>query len=781
METTITINGNLLRAIPAVHYRAVFAREVNHLCVHHATRPDAIAVELGSHLVNEIAAWMKELGIGPFSEIMLPCMLGILIKNRLIHPDYRDAAFFLQEHFGKPLCEISPALQRHLLHFSDRNLVGLSSTDSVIEAIRCAVELDIPVYGVDLDEFSAGKDGQLLIGDPSDPLFDLCRYVSENENAAALMRDPYVDGRRELAMAARLKTILGIHQQVLFTGGLAHWKMIKSLLANPSIRPAEITIPERVPNFTRVVVHPRLAVLFMDAYPVLTTRYEENRRNPFTAGENAFTLPDPGLTFRDILRQTYVQYFTVCESNPSGQGQNKEAHRIPDFEYLLAAMRMVHQQSITPMPGLLEVAQSMMPVDFIRILASQLMEIGRSWASPNQFPDLPVISHVPPEQAERKEKIPDDLFRLIETKLNNNEKGSDYSKKSAPFSVKYYPGNHLAKHLLYQWHWDDEPKVQHVKTRLNDWVWPPCEALLFGTAYEAAKIAVSESSEPDSAVFEGSIYNGLDVKASIRSILRGERKIYIRKPSTTKKALSPDGKKPEPTVFIFEDNSDNKSYWSLLMGGSSLGNHVKNKDRYNEIVHKSGSNFISSISVTYDLDIPARLKHHVESISMLRGITAFGSPCINSRQGAQWVEDNDYQCCPILRYSGFELLLENYKQLHQMDITADEWQTALIRFALPYAKERVVVIAPERYRISARLYAEAKQKKISLAVIPLNYFPAAKIAEMRQRVMVNALDSDGCTFPREVEAALGQQANQYMEMLPLYMQQQLKKSISSLL
>ena len=54
MEPTIAINASILRAVPAMHYRAVFAKEVNRLCAQEATRPDAIAVELGVHLVKEI-------------------------------------------------------------------------------------------------------------------------------------------------------------------------------------------------------------------------------------------------------------------------------------------------------------------------------------------------------------------------------------------------------------------------------------------------------------------------------------------------------------------------------------------------------------------------------------------------------------------------------------------------------------------------------------------------------------------------------------------------------
>ncbi len=56
-----------------------------------------------------------------------------------------------------------------LLNYSDRYLAALSSTDSIIEAVRCSIELNIPVYGIDLDEFSASHRKPLLVEDPTNP------------------------------------------------------------------------------------------------------------------------------------------------------------------------------------------------------------------------------------------------------------------------------------------------------------------------------------------------------------------------------------------------------------------------------------------------------------------------------------------------------------------------------------------------------------------------------------------------------------------------------------
>jgi hypothetical protein len=110
-----------------------------------------------------------------------------------------------------------------------------------------------------------------------------------------------------------------------------------------------------------------------------------------------------------------------------------------------------------------------------------------------------------------------------------------------------------------------------------------------------------------------------------------------------------------------------------------------------------------------------------------------------------------------------------------MEISVSDWKTALIRFALPYAKERVIVIAPRNFKLPGKLYSEARSRNISIDLLPLNYFPVDRIAEMRQRVMVRAKDTDGIDFPPEVEKALGQKSGKYFELLPPYMQQQLLK------
>ena len=712
----------------------------------------------------------------PLKETELPCMLGLLYKNKFVHPDFQETALGLQAHSGKPLNEISPELRRQLLNYSDKYLAGLSSTDSIFEAIRCSIELNIPVYGIDMDEFSARQGKMVFVEEPDGPDFGLSRYVTKYGGIAAMCRDPYVDGRREYVMAARLKLLAGRHKRILFTCGLAHWETIQKLLKDPVVRPAEILLPEGSLNFTRVIVHPRMAVTFMDIYPVLTTIYEHNRHNPLNKSKDPVRLPKTGLMYQDILEKVYNKYFIEYKTFYKENKTNNNIQSIPDFERLVSNMQIVNQHFAPSMTDLIDCARSMMSPDFCDLLTTQLMDIERPWASPGQFPGLPIISRMPDNQEQKENQMPVDLFNLTESGKDSKQTKPSVIRRSGSFTLDYRNANPVPEYLLRMWNWEDEPVVPRGKGSCYDWVWPPCEALLFGSAYEASKMAVTRSKEPVSAVFEGSLFDGLDIKATIRSATAGEKKIYIRKPSSARKIFYPDGKKPEPTVFIFDNSpTDIKSAWSLLIAGTNLRRYLKDKTGYDNIIRKYGGYFISSISRISYHAVPSEISRYVVSYGILEGITAFGSPCINAKQGAQWLEDNNFRACPVLTYTSVETLIDYYKNQHNMEISETDWKTAMISFAIPFAKERVVVVAPGNFKVSNKLHSEAGKRNISIDQIPLSYFPAERIAEMKKRIIVRAIDNDGLTFPAEAEQVLGQKADKYLELLPLYMQQQLKK------
>jgi len=133
-----------------------------------------------------------------------------------------------------------------------------------------------------------------------------------------------------------------------------------------------------------------------------------------------------------------------------------------------------------------------------------------------------------------------------------------------------------------------------------------------------------------------------------------------------------------------------------------------------------------------------------------------------------------FKACPVLTSTSIETMIDFYRNQYNMIISESDWKTALIRFAIPYARERVVVVTPRNFIVPNKLHLEAKTRNISIDQIPATCFPAEQLAEMRQRLIVRAKDNDGITFTPETELALGQKADKYFSMLPRYMQEQLR-------
>jgi hypothetical protein len=147
---------------------------------------------------------------------------------------------------------------------------------------------------------------------------------------------------------------------------------------------------------------------------------------------------------------------------------------------------------------------------------------------------------------------------------------------------------------------------------------------------------------------------------------------------------------------------------------------------------------------------------------------------MNARQGAQWIEDNFFSPCPVLPWSSMSSLLHFYHAWHGMKISPeDSWQLALMRFALPLARQRMVVVAPDSFSIPVALRNEAARSSISVDLLPLSTFSEERITGMRNRLTVKALDPDGFYYSAETEQALGR-ADQHFDLLPAYMRRQLK-------
>ena len=771
---TLTYRGHTLIGVPATHNRAIFAEMVNRICADEATRPAAIAVELDPCATAAAIDWLRELGVAP-GGAPLPSMLGLRRSNRRIHPRYREAAASLQRRTGRRLHELPPDLLQRELGYAPIVLLCLSPTDSMVEAMRCALELGRPVYGIDL-EHAGGSRGQgpLALKDPLAARGDLPGYVRLLSQQVTGTRDEHVDGRRELAMAARLKALLLQYDRVLWTGGLAHWESLVRLLADERVLPAVQVPQDGTLVYSRVLVDPREAAAQLDIFPRIAAAYEAVRR-PASLGACERPELDYGAEFHRCLESAFARYAKTSVADADG-GRGRRA--MPGYGSYLLRVSLLAQRLVPDLGTALTTARTMMPAGFVQALADALMELD--WAGPAQFPGLPILSPDPNDKAGAERGLRRVLLRSPvpsddDTRPDYTESGPTYVSVLNSGTGTGLGGSH--------WQWRDEPErnTRDPFAFSYQFVWPPCENLFYATIYEAIHLADSGRLESRSEPYVGALQNGIDLKASLRSVISGKRQIYVKR--AWKRRLPPTGGEPvrpayaphlelQPTVFLFTDEPDPEGAgWSSLMAGTGKV-YEDLSPRGRRLFHAAGgtpdSCFLESLSYGTELPTPPEMEHWVYGQRLLYGAVRFGNPCVNFYQSSVWLEKGRFKAAPIVSgSSGIAAATEMYRQRHGLEIDPDDWANALILLALPYATatRRVAVVCPRTLSIGAQVRHEAKVRGVELVRIPLTHFSNERIERVRRQWSV-AAGPGGKTFPPELERLLGQKESAYADLLP---------------
>lgn len=752
MIPIVRIDQAELLAVPAVHNRSVFAEQVNRICRDEGTRPGAIAVELSQDVVDALVIWLRELGIGPGGGGKLPCMLGLAKTNRRIHPRYRQAAIRLQELHGKPLHQISSDILRRELNFSPVSFLCLSPTDSIFEAVRSGVELGLPVYGIDLGEIAEGERTETMLQDPLQAREDLAKFVVRNA-ACIRHRDNVVDERREHAMAARLKRLLREYSRVLFTCGIGHWHSLEHRLADPAVSVATSPSATEHEQFQRVVVAPNLAIYQMDVLPVLTEHYESGRLKPID----------------DATRR--LDYATICGSalaEASGKAGASNQEVLPAFCQYLKNLSLLNQRQTADLFMILTAAREMVSPTFATRLGEILVTEALDWARSDQWPDLPYLrgassgllrSHVG-LQAELEENGRVSAHFYISHRCKSSSPDSD-----CPLPRLRDPIPPDGKH-------DKKRRVT-----FHSWVWPPCESLLFGTAYAASDIVDRKTRVRSPEPFSGCLYEGVDVKATLRATIRGEKRIQVKALSASMQTSLRTENEDDPTVFIFErDTEVQEGSWSTFIAGygGDIRMFVHNQHRFDEVTRRNGDDFVASVQFCDIRKPPKHLRKHVESCYYLYGITLFGNPSLNPLQSARWLEASDYTGCPITRSSDAPELFSYYQREHRMALDQEDWVSSLIRLALPYAKRRVTVLLPKNQPVSPTVQKEVNRLGLSLETLPLGQFPPDQIQIIRSQYLVQPLDVNRMIYSEGLEKAMGETPAKHLELLPERIRAQLE-------
>jgi len=705
-------------------------------------------------------------------------MLGLSRRNHRIHPRFKAAALELQQTTGRQLHELPPDLLFRELGYASVALLCLSPTDSIIEAIRCALELDVPLYGIDRDDpATPAERAGLNLRDPLAARGDLAAYVRQVGPQANGARDDSSDGRRETVMAARLKTLLRQHQRVLFTGGIAHWPHLCRLLADDSLQPAH-RVPQDGPTaYQRVLVHPRQALPQMDLFPRVSAAYEAARQPVDRSSAGRVDL-DFQAEFRHCLDAALARY-AAAAGNPAGQSRSAQhTHGLAGYTRYLLDVCMLSQCLAPNVSTALTAARAMTPGAFVEVLTETLMEFD--WASPERFSDLPLIGPAPTTTPSAESAA---LRAVMRAPRAAAAEDPPIDTDSAPFYLAPLHGDQGPGITEFSWSWHDESPL--TVTQEGEYhfqfVWPPCEYLFYASIYEAIQVADVASLESRTEPCTGPLHDGIDLKATLRSGIHGEPRLVVKR--TRKRpphsALGQPGAPSytphlelQPTVFIFSDpgDVDDLSWETLIAGTVDLYDDLsaRGKKLFHAVVTKEANYLLESIHCAAPVPVPAALQPWVRTLRLLHGSVRFGNPCVNFHQAAAWLEKGRFKAAPILPAgSGVEDAAALYLRRHDLRIDLEDWRNALISFALPYAgtARRVVVVCPKDFRLGEDVRRAARRRRVELFTLPLTHFPAARIEQIRRQYSVMA-ERGGKAFPPELERVLGQKETTYLDLLP---------------
>lgn len=749
---TLLHNGSELLAVPAIHFNHLFAREVYRVCMDPATRPEAIAVELGPSTTCAVARWLKELNDAALVRKKLPIMLGLLRRNRMIRASLRSKALQLQNEMGSDLSELSPEVLHRELGFSGCSLVCLSPSDSIIEAIRCGVELNLPIFGVDLDDVANGTYRSVLVQDPT-PYDDLTAYVRRNAGPASHERDEEVDGRREMAMAARLKTLLEQHRKVIFTGGLAHWLRIAELLDDTSIRAAtmpEVTL-DALNEFRRVIVHPLLATECMDLFPPLAVEYEKWRTSRrLRRGRCTDEDINPAAIFRARLIKAYNAYFCPGKKLSRHVERHGDLDRLHAFEAYLSNLSLLDHRSVPDFFTIMQAAREMMSNAFAEVVSEAFMDVA--WAKPQAFPG----------------------YALLRPALGQEETGqvvvTEPTGKKSLFYVRTVhtaAGSSPAPKIPFSWSEDGKgPKDRMTDHSLHTWL--PWDRFITALSVRAMERATRNRALVRPAKFEGSLLEGIDTKSTMRAFSRGEGQFYVREPSK--------GKDPDqdltldfPVVWIFEAKDVSQTAWTVLREPCSyMERYVRDRRAFNRVAQERGSNMTALVAYGRRSDV--RYDSSVKS-ERYQGILLYQPICWTNEQFARWAESTGYCRNPFFESGFFDYGLGIVRKiLARYQMKADDGahpSTILLLAALPFAKQTLHVVAPAGYEVDRTVLQHAKRFGVEVLLTPLSMFSQKDVDRVSLCYLVPVITHDPwCIYPRSVEKQIGEHQTDNIDLVP---------------
>ncbi len=776
----LEVDGGTLRVVPAVHFRPPFAERVNQLCRNKETRPEAIAVELGPGVAKYVYQWFLELHTQDQLGRRFPCMLVVAAHNRRIRPSMQRRAVQLQEETGRDLEELSPDILNKVLGYSSESVLFLSPSDSIVEAIRSAVELGIPVYGVDLEEVADSERQEILIKDTGGlTTDDVPEWVGDNLDRADACRDEVIDGRREVAMAARLKAVVERHGNVLFTCGAAHWQRIQGLLQDSAIRPAIIEDRQAAParEYVRLIAHPSLAIYFLDPFPPWVENVEKQRESAAREWQDEDSVRGekirPREMFEGLIKAAYIKFLrqSVAETDV---GKRKNSYNIHDFTTLLENLSVLENRTVPDLFSMFSAARGTISSAFRDILAEKF--IHYEWADPEAL-GLPVLYSIDSGFNSRMK------VQVIDV---NGGKGRSFFLNNLPgygearyrgkvpcpkdLESRYAPNKSNGPSQLPDRMEDEELETPEGVNNLRTWA--PTDDLFTLMCCRAMTLARYITEQNVSLPFEGPIYDGICIKSMVRAAAVGDERVYVRQRRRGRGQLEMQERMLEPIIWLFDTKASGADWTAYSQPLIELKEHCDARGvdprELDSIATELGSHYLAGM--TYGGSEQCAQRHQRAGIDFkirLSGVVYFIPPTCSESEDLEWMRQGDYQNVPIVPGSDIDALVSLYKERYTLDLNPEDWISTMIGLAIPYAQTTVVVVTPRGFVLDRSLTRAARKMGKSIALVPLSYFSDSVVKRLQTNYGVRRQETPmGDIFDPLAVRLLGEEPDCYRHHVP---------------
>ena len=284
-----------------------------------------------------------------------------------------------------------------------------------------------------------------------------------------------------------------------------------------------------------------------------------------------------------------------------------------------------------------------------------------------------------------------------------------------------------------------------------------------------------------SEVFNGSMGQGLDVKATTRSFSRGEGKIYVRNEASrpTRRRTSGGSSVPEenafPHVWIFSTEQNHAgAAWDIFCDPiRRLAPYFEHRDTARSLSRRGDT---ALMAINYgpsrpdrELSRPGCPVRRTE----VHGCVQFYPTMFTVKQASFWIENRRPTPVCNLGWGGGRNLprgIVSYFKAQSCPLSTSCWQLALIQMGLPFAAERMNVIVPDQHVVPESIHRDAARRGVQLQIMPHSLFPREWIEKGATRTMIPTVGREPVTddpiYPAHVESVLRQPKTANRHLVP---------------